>query len=283
MVNSVYSRPGCSATSGSSAMASPRAIIIRWRAPMMSRRWCHFRPAPSSWKVRVADLRGAGRARHLRHGPQSRHRDPARQDLGDLLVLPGAVSWRRSVDRRLHQICLGHADVMLGSVTATEPYWERLSKTAALHGQYVSPDDAYLAARGLRTLGVRLRRHEDSAIKSPAGWPISRKSGRCSTPLYRTVPGTNIGGAISPVRRDCSPSCSRTPMRPRPTASSRGSSCSASAIGGAASRASRSGPPGTRPRNPPRKAGRDANPPAHRARGSGRPRRRPRTRLQRAG
>jgi cystathionine beta-lyase len=59
----------------------------------------------------------------------------------------------------------GHADVMLGSVTATEAAWEKLSKTARLYGQYVSPDDAFLAARGLRTMGVRLRRHEDSAIK----------------------------------------------------------------------------------------------------------------------
>ena len=59
----------------------------------------------------------------------------------------------------------GHADVMLGSVTAAEPHWAKLARTAQLHGQYVSPDDAYLAARGLRTMGVRLRRHEDSAIK----------------------------------------------------------------------------------------------------------------------
>jgi cystathionine beta-lyase len=59
----------------------------------------------------------------------------------------------------------GHADLMLGSVTATEPAWKKLAKTAQLHGQYVSPDDAFLAARGLRTLGVRLRQHEESAIK----------------------------------------------------------------------------------------------------------------------
>ena len=59
----------------------------------------------------------------------------------------------------------GHADVMLGSVTTDDKYWDRLSKTVRLYGQCVSPDDAYLAARGLRTLGVRLRRHEDSAIK----------------------------------------------------------------------------------------------------------------------
>jgi len=59
----------------------------------------------------------------------------------------------------------GHADVMLGSVTATAAAWEKLSKTARLYGQFVSPDDAFLASRGLRTMGVRLRRHEDSAIK----------------------------------------------------------------------------------------------------------------------
>ena len=59
----------------------------------------------------------------------------------------------------------GHADVMLGSVTATEAHWDKLNRTARLFGQSVSPDDAYLAARGLRTMGVRLRRHEDSAIK----------------------------------------------------------------------------------------------------------------------
>ena len=60
----------------------------------------------------------------------------------------------------------GHADVMLGSVTADR---NRLGQIVAeppgCYGQYVSPDDAFLAARGLRTMGVRLRRHEDSAIK----------------------------------------------------------------------------------------------------------------------
>ena len=59
----------------------------------------------------------------------------------------------------------GHSDVMLGSVTASERCWDQLRKTTALYGQYVSPDDAYLAARGLRTLGVRLRQHEASACR----------------------------------------------------------------------------------------------------------------------
>ena len=59
----------------------------------------------------------------------------------------------------------GHSDVMMGAVTAAPSHSEKLSRTGRGFGQYVSPDDAYLAARGLRTLGVRLRQHELGAVK----------------------------------------------------------------------------------------------------------------------
>jgi cystathionine beta-lyase len=59
----------------------------------------------------------------------------------------------------------GHSDLMMGAVTAAPSHFERLSRTGRSFGQYVSPDDAYLAARGLRTLGVRLRQHELGAVK----------------------------------------------------------------------------------------------------------------------
>jgi cystathionine beta-lyase len=83
----------------------------------------------------------------------------------------------------------GHADVMLGSVTATEPAWKKLAKTAQLHGQYVSPDDAYLAARGLRTMGVRLRRHEDSAIKIARWLQDQAQVGQVLHPAFKDCPG----------------------------------------------------------------------------------------------
>lgn len=60
---------------------------------------------------------------------------------------------------------VGHSDVMLGSVTANERLWPRLVQTSRAFGQCASPDDAYLAGRGLRTLGVRLRQHEESGLK----------------------------------------------------------------------------------------------------------------------
>lgn len=59
---------------------------------------------------------------------------------------------------------VGHSDVMMGSVTTHEKYWTRLRQTAQQLGQTVSPDDAYLASRGLRTLSVRMKAHEASAL-----------------------------------------------------------------------------------------------------------------------
>ncbi len=59
----------------------------------------------------------------------------------------------------------GHSDVMLGSVTANAIWYPRLERTSWDLGQSVGPDDAWLCSRGLRTMGVRLRRHEASALR----------------------------------------------------------------------------------------------------------------------
>ncbi len=60
---------------------------------------------------------------------------------------------------------VGHSDVMMGCVTAGETYYKAVRKTAQTLGHVVSPDDAYLALRGLRTLSVRLKAHEAAALK----------------------------------------------------------------------------------------------------------------------
>jgi cystathionine beta-lyase len=59
----------------------------------------------------------------------------------------------------------GHSDVMLGSVTANPDWYPRLERTSWDLGQSVSPDDAWLCSRGLRTMAVRLRQHESSALR----------------------------------------------------------------------------------------------------------------------
>jgi len=59
----------------------------------------------------------------------------------------------------------GHADVMMGSITTTEPLYQRIRSAVAELGFCVSSDEAYLALRGLRTLGVRLDRHYQSTMR----------------------------------------------------------------------------------------------------------------------
>jgi cystathionine beta-lyase len=59
----------------------------------------------------------------------------------------------------------GHADVMLGAVTANADWYKKLERTSWDLGQSVSPDDAWLCSRGLRTMALRLRRHEAGALK----------------------------------------------------------------------------------------------------------------------
>jgi cysteine-S-conjugate beta-lyase len=59
----------------------------------------------------------------------------------------------------------GHSDVMLGAATATTVHFTRLQKTGWDLGHAVSPDDAWLCSRGLRSLAVRLKQHQESALK----------------------------------------------------------------------------------------------------------------------
>jgi cystathionine beta-lyase len=59
----------------------------------------------------------------------------------------------------------GHSDVLIGAVVANQEWWPRLRDASRDLGQTASPDDVYLAIRGMRTLEVRLRRQEQSALE----------------------------------------------------------------------------------------------------------------------
>jgi cysteine-S-conjugate beta-lyase len=67
----------------------------------------------------------------------------------------------------------GHADVLLGTVTANAAYKDRLVQTHGDLGLCASADDSFLTLRGLRTLAVRLKRHQESATEI-ASWIKSR-------------------------------------------------------------------------------------------------------------
>lgn len=59
----------------------------------------------------------------------------------------------------------GHSDVLLGAVVANEAWWPRLRDASRDLGQTASPDDLFLALRGMRTLDARLRQHEKGALE----------------------------------------------------------------------------------------------------------------------
>ena len=60
---------------------------------------------------------------------------------------------------------IGHADAMLGAITASEKTARAVEKAHEDLGLCPGPEDAYLGLRGLRTLGVRLARHQQSALE----------------------------------------------------------------------------------------------------------------------
>ena len=59
----------------------------------------------------------------------------------------------------------GHSDVMGGSLAVSKRVFKRVIRAQSMTGLRLSPDDAYFIMRGIRTLDVRLEKHQDNAIK----------------------------------------------------------------------------------------------------------------------
>ena len=59
----------------------------------------------------------------------------------------------------------GHSDVMGGSLAVNKKVFKQVQLTDKITGLRLGPDDAYLITRGLRTLDVRLDKHEENAKK----------------------------------------------------------------------------------------------------------------------
>jgi cystathionine beta-lyase len=77
-------------------------------------------------------------------------------------------SFEHGVDISIHaatKYIVGHSDVIMGIViTNEESYWQ-VRTTCADIGFCAGPDDAFLALRGLRTLSVRLERHQKNTLE----------------------------------------------------------------------------------------------------------------------
>jgi cystathionine beta-lyase len=80
----------------------------------------------------------------------------------------------------------GHADVLVGAIVADKEHYQKIRAVTAELGQCLSPDDAYLTLRGLRTMGVRLERQQRSALEL-AHWLEAHP--QVSRVLHPALPG----------------------------------------------------------------------------------------------
>jgi cystathionine beta-lyase len=99
---------------------------------------------------------------------------------------------KRGVDLSIHAATKyigGHADVMMGTVSANESHATRLANFVGDLGLYASGDDCFLALRGLRTLPVRLARHQATAL-TLTRWLLARPEvSRVLYPALENDPG----------------------------------------------------------------------------------------------
>ena len=81
---------------------------------------------------------------------------------------------------------------MLGAITANEAVWPKVARTHDELGLCPGPEDVYLGLRGLRSLGVRLARHQASGL-TLAEW-LSRRPevARVIHPALPSDPGHAI-------------------------------------------------------------------------------------------
>lgn len=84
---------------------------------------------------------------------------------------------------------VGHSDAMIGTAVANARCWEQLRENAYLMGQMVDADTAYVTSRGLRTLAVRLRQHEQSSIAIARWLAAQPQVERVNHPALAQSPG----------------------------------------------------------------------------------------------
>jgi len=87
----------------------------------------------------------------------------------------------------------GHSDLLLGSISTRDEGLDRkLREAQRLTGMGVSPDDCSMVLRGLKTLDVRLRRLEQSAL-TVARWLYDHHEGITMLhPAFADCPGHDI-------------------------------------------------------------------------------------------
>lgn len=97
--------------------------------------------------------------------------------------------FEHGVDVSIHaatKYIVGHSDAQMGLITTNKETWSQIRDHARANGLHVAPDDVYLAQRGLRTMSLRLRQHQTSALRI-ANWLAERPE--VEKVLHPALPG----------------------------------------------------------------------------------------------
>lgn len=86
----------------------------------------------------------------------------------------------------------GHSDVLIGTVSANQKAWPALWKTFSMLGVCAAPDDSYMTLRGLRTMGVRLERHQKTALEIARALENQPGVARVLHPALKSFPGHEL-------------------------------------------------------------------------------------------
>lgn len=139
-----------------------------------------FCESPGSLTFEVQDIpaiAAAARARGVRVAVDNTWATP-------LFCRPLALGADLSIEAGTKYI-VGHSDALIGTICGTADAIAGVQKAASSLGSAVSPDDVFLATRGLRTLAVRLARHQDNAL-TVARWLQTRPE--VARVLYPALP-----------------------------------------------------------------------------------------------
>jgi cystathionine beta-lyase len=86
----------------------------------------------------------------------------------------------------------GHSDAMMGSASAGEPWYGKLRARAQGLGIVVSPDDAALMLRGLRTMDIRLQRTTATALALAQWLQAQPEVAHVLCPMLPGAPGNAL-------------------------------------------------------------------------------------------
>lgn len=161
-VETVLARCNVSATFYDPTLGSDIAALFRPATTLV------FAESPGSQTFEMQDIPAIAKVAH-RHG--------AVVVIDNTWATPLFFKpFEHGVDVSVHagtKYIVGHSDALMGVITTNREAWKSVREYVFATGQHAGPDDVYLAQRGLRTMAVRLERHQRSGL-AIADWLAGR-------------------------------------------------------------------------------------------------------------